>query len=107
SIHALWLPGTEITPSHRSLIVLELTRRNFWWLRNDSKKKLFEFWHHAYDVDDRTIALDLRHAYAGEKDVFKENDQPLISELRRTHPEGIERSVEGFPTFEIPPSATP
>ncbi len=104
STHKLWMPGTEVSRTRPSLVVVVLARRNFWWLRNDAKKKLFEFWNYAYDLDDRTIALDLRHAYGGEKDVFKENDQPLMNDLRRAHPEGVERDADGFTTFEISPS---
>ena len=105
SKHRLWTRGEELSPVRPTVIVLELTGRNSWWLRNDAKKDLFEFWHHAYGLDDRTIELDIRRAYEGEKNVLRENDVPMLAELRARFPEGVERDGGGFTTFEIPAGA--
>jgi hypothetical protein len=101
--HMLLKSDTQFPPQKMTLIVLQETPRNLWWLRDDDGKNFFKWWAQYYGNSVRSMRQDVLHAYVSYPMMTKQSDHRLVLLLQKQYPDGRLLRFDSFTAYLLKP----
>ncbi|MBN1356289.1 glycosyltransferase family 39 protein [bacterium] len=83
-------------------VVLQLKKRNLWWLRNTPRKNFFWFWKRTENLTDGELQAMIRYCYPGETYLMHDSDEAILETLRVMYPEGTLKNHGDFWIYRVP-----
>ncbi len=99
--HKLLLANTNLRREKMSLLVLELTPRNLWWLRDDNGKNFFKWWAQYYSTPVPEIRKQVISTYGNYPKMMNQSDRRLLRLLEAKYPDGKLLQFDQFTAYLV------
>ncbi len=99
SLHQLLTDDLEFTRTKQTLVILQLTRRNMWWMRDDNDKNFYHWWNQYHQMEIPYIRSTIRRAYIKDPHMMKGSDRYLLQKLQIKYPAGKLLDFEQFSVY--------
>jgi 4-amino-4-deoxy-L-arabinose transferase-like glycosyltransferase len=83
----------------QTLVLLQLTRRNMWWMRDDDNKNFYHWWNQYRQMEIPYIRSMIRRAYIKDPHMMKASDRYLLQKLQILYPEGKLLDFDQFSVY--------
>src|SRR5207244_8998301 len=99
--HELLTASTTLPKDGIAVFILQDTKRNLWWMRDDEGKNFFKWWIQYYEMPADSIHTEILRAYVSYPKMTKQSDVRLLRELRAKYPSGHQLDFDLFSVYMV------